>query len=64
MVKATREMIIFGMCYKRGHMRKNWSMRLLVLDGGKCSYYELGAAEKKNSFELSQVRCPPHFLET
>ena len=39
-VKATREMIIFGMCYKRGHMRKNWSMRLLVLDGGKLLEYD------------------------
>jgi hypothetical protein len=30
-------MIISGVMYKRGHMRKNWTMRLFVLDGGKCS---------------------------
>ena len=27
MSEATSEMIIYGMCYKRGHVRKNWSIR-------------------------------------
>ena len=35
-------MIVYGMVYKRGHKRKNWQMRLFVLDGSTCNYYELG----------------------
>ena len=35
-------MIVYGMVYKRGHKRKNWQMRLFVLDGSTCKYYELG----------------------
>lgn len=49
-------MIIYGMVYKRGHKRKNWQMRLFVLDGSTCKYYELGNTEMKGSFELAQVR--------
>ena len=53
--EAVREMIIYGMCYKRGHVRKNWQIRLLVLDGDTLSYYELGNPLAKNTFSLAQV---------
>ncbi len=49
-------MVVYGMLYKRGHKRKNWQMRLFVLDGSTCKYYELGNTEMKGSFELAQVR--------
>lgn len=49
-------MVVYGMLYKRGHKRKNWQMRLFVLDGSTCKYYELGNTEVKGSFDLAQVR--------
>ena len=49
-------MVVYGMMYKRGHKRKNWQMRLFVLDGSTCKYYELGNTEMKGSFELAEVR--------
>lgn len=57
MQQAVREMIVYGMVYKRGHKRKNWQMRLFVLDGASCKYFELGnTAAPKGSIELAQVR--------
>ena len=53
--QAVREMVVYGMMYKRGHKRKNWQMRLFVLDGSTCKYYELGNTEMKGSFELAEV---------
>eukprot|EP01051_Picozoa_sp_SAG22_P002011 SAG22_NODE_85_length_21510_cov_6.472187_17_plen_71_part_00 len=49
------QMLVYGVMYKKGHMRKNWQMRLFILNGDVCSYYTLGEHEAKGSFNLSQI---------
>ena len=42
--------------YKRGHIIKNWQMRMFVLDGGQLNYYQLGETEAKGHLMLHLVR--------
>jgi hypothetical protein len=53
---ARRRMMVYGLLYKRGHIVKNWQMRMFVLDGGKLSYYQLGETESKGHLMLHLVR--------
>ena len=53
---ARRRMMVYGLLYKRGHIVKNWQMRMFVLDGGKLSYYQLGETEPKGHLMLHLIR--------
>ena len=53
--EATRRMIVYGLLYKEGHIHKNWTMRLFVLDGGKLSYYKLGESSAKGFFFVHRI---------
>ena len=50
-----RDMLVYGMLYKKADKRKNWQVRLFVLDGGTIKYYQLGEAEPKGEFELATI---------
>lgn len=53
---ARRRMMVYGLLYKRGHIIKNWQMRMFVLDGGQLSYYQLGETEAKGHLMLHLIR--------
>ena len=57
---ARRRMMVYGLLYKRGHIVKNWQMRMFVLDGGKLSYYQLGETEPRGNLMLHLIRKVSH----
>ena len=50
---------VYGLLQKRGHRRKNFTLRLFVLDNvGVVSYYRLGETRVRGRFKLADVvRC-------
>ena len=47
---------VYGLLQKRGHRRKNFTLRLFVLDNvGVVSYYRLGETRVRGRFKLADV---------
>ena len=49
-------MQIFGMLYKAGHVRKDFKLRLWVMDGAKVCYYKLGEQKYKGYFMVHMIK--------